>query len=96
MPVKNADLYHVDGDHTREGALHDMEICCAAMGPDSFIVVDDYDYIRPVMQGVDDFLRLHPELEGFFLATTRGDMIMYRKDSEIAKQKIQALKDYLK
>jgi len=95
MPVKNACLYHVDGDHTRKGALHDMELCYAAMGPDSFIVVDDYDYLVPVKLAVDDFLSTHSDLVGFFVPTTRGDMIMYKKNSDIAVTKIEALKEYL-
>ena len=95
MPIKDADLYHVDADHTRLGAIHDMEICYDAMGPDSFIMVDDYDYLDPVKAGVDEFLSSHSDLAGFFVPTTRGDMIMYKKDSEVAKVKIKALKNYL-
>jgi hypothetical protein len=95
MPVKNACLYHIDGDHTHAGALHDLELCYSACGPDSFIVVDDYDYLDPVQTGVDEFMRNHPELTSYFVATTRGDMIIYRRDSEAAAEKIKALDEYL-
>jgi len=95
MPIKGACLYHVDGDHTHKGALHDLEICYAAMGLDSFIAVDDYDYLDPVRAAVDEFLMTHNELVGFFIETTRGDMIIYHRDSDICIKKIQTLNEYL-
>lgn len=35
------DLIHVDGDHTREGCLHDMELAWPWVAPGGVMVVDD-------------------------------------------------------
>ena len=95
MPVKEADLYHVDGDHSFAGALHDLEICYRAMGPDSFIIVDDVDYIALVTQATNEFLSRHSDLDSLFVPTTRGDMIMWKKDSSVCAEKIANLKAWL-
>lgn len=35
------DLIHVDGDHSHEGCLHDMELCWPWVAPGGVMVVDD-------------------------------------------------------
>lgn len=47
----HCDLFHVDGDHTFAGALHDIVI--ALDSGSRFVVVDDYDYIESVKLAAD-------------------------------------------
>ena len=68
------DLAHIDGNHTYEGARHDMKLClpyCRLM------VVDDYDFDAEVHEAVDDFLREHPELQGEHRKNFRGHMLIH-------------------
>jgi hypothetical protein len=53
LPVysQNADLFHVDGDHTPRGCAHD--ILLALNSGARYIVVDDYDYSSHVAEGAD-------------------------------------------
>lgn len=47
------DLAHIDGDHSYEGCYHDLELCATGA---RHILVDDYEYIRPVQAAVDHWL----------------------------------------
>lgn len=48
------DLIHIDGDHTYEGKVHDLEI---TKQKGKVIVIDDYSHIREVKMATDDFIR---------------------------------------
>jgi predicted O-methyltransferase YrrM len=50
------DLIHVDGDHSEQGALHDMKLALACLAENGAILVDDYDYIPTVRAAVDRFV----------------------------------------
>ena len=50
------DLIHIDGDHSYEGKVHDLELC---IGKCRVMVVDDYWHHQPVQQAVNDFLMKH-------------------------------------
>ena len=49
------DLIHVDGDHTYEGCLHDMEICWPAVNPGGVMVVDDATYLPGPRKACEDW-----------------------------------------
>lgn len=46
------DLFHIDGDHSYDGAWSDLML---AWPVSRWILVDDYDFIRPVQAAVDHF-----------------------------------------
>lgn len=58
------DLFHIDGDHSWDGAWADMEL---AFPVSKWLLVDDYDFIRPVQAAVDHFAVMHrirfPEIQ---------------------------------
>src|SRR5271167_3154160 len=56
--IGDFDLAHVDGDHTRAGARHDLELVLPAARN---ILIDDYDSHPEVRLAVDDFLIEHQD-----------------------------------
>lgn len=55
------DLIHVDGEHTTQAVLHDLELALPRLSLEGTILVDDYS-IPKVKAGVDQFEAEHPEL----------------------------------
>lgn len=51
--IPPVDLAHIDGDHSYEGCYHDLELCATGA---RHILVDDYEYIRPVQAATDHWL----------------------------------------
>ena len=49
------DLIHVDGDHTYEGAMHDMALCWPHVVAGGVMVVDDATYLPGPRRAVADF-----------------------------------------
>ena len=70
----NYDMIHIDGDHTTEGLLHDLEICWPAVNDRGIMLVDDYDYIDTVKKGVDMFAK-RPGVRKEYLKSLRGEIV---------------------
>lgn len=74
----HVDLFHVDGDHSYDGAMHDIEL---AWRCSNFVLVDDYEYIRPVQAATDHFIvthRLsHPMVQFLSDGGFRGSMLLF-------------------
>ena len=76
------DFIHVDGDHTSEGVMHDLDICLPALTETdaATILVDDYSYLETVKRGVDLWLNANSDnVRAEFINTTRGDVLIRRK-----------------
>lgn len=71
------DLFHVDGDHSYDGTMHDLELAWACS---QYVLVDDYDFIRPVQAAVDHFIVTHrlafPAVQALSDGGFRGSMLM--------------------
>lgn len=73
--AKNADLFHVDGDHSYAGAMHDIIL---ALGSGAhWILVDDYDYIRDVQLAADRLVE-HLQLTAYHVGDGgyRGNLLI--------------------
>lgn len=64
------DWFTVDGDHSYEGCIHDLEKVLPYMNPGGVIIIDDYKSGPPngcvlvaVTKACDDFANRHPELK---------------------------------
>ena len=72
------DLFHVDGDHSYDGAYHDLDL---AWRCSRFVLVDDYDFIRPVQAATDHFIvthrLVHPMVQGLSDGGFRGSMLLF-------------------
>lgn len=73
-----SDFYHVDGDHSPEGALHDIELCYAAASNDAVILVDDYTYLSEVASAVANFRCKSYKMKTRFFNTVRGDIAIVK------------------
>jgi len=75
--VPAADFYHIDGDHTSKGVIHDLNICFACRNPGGVLLIDDYDYIIEVKEGVDQWLKDHEsEITWEYVKSLRGEIII--------------------
>ena len=74
------DLINVDGDHTFEGASHDLELALDVLGPHGHIVVDNVGDMPPVRDAANAFIDRHPELDALEVKHYWGHYIIHRKD----------------
>jgi hypothetical protein len=79
--VPFADLFHVDGDHTTQGALHDMRGASELIAVGGAMLVDDYDHIGEVRHAIEEFKREFVGKHGYgynkaeYIPTFRGDVL---------------------
>jgi hypothetical protein len=59
MKLPKADVYFVDGDHSEEAALRDMELCAAAAERGAMLLVDDVKHDAGVARAIETLVRLH-------------------------------------
>lgn len=71
LSLLGIDIFHVDGDHTAEGADHDMKLAWPTLADNGVLLVDDVDSIPPVRAAVVDFCDQH-HTEFLYLPSTRG------------------------
>lgn len=81
LPIaEDIDLFHIDGDHTREGVYNDLELALKHILIGRYILIDDIDYLPEVSEGVSDFIRLHNrDIEYIYIPSFRGEMLMRKK-----------------
>jgi len=81
LGLESVDFFHVDGDHSTAGALHDMGLAWKAICSGGVMVVDDYDFLPAVRAAVDNFVEAHRGEIGLceHRQTFRGDMIMVKR-----------------
>jgi hypothetical protein len=81
LPVDGIDFFHIDGDHSFPGALHDMMLAWPTIRPGGVMLVDDYDFVREVRRAVDrfacDYVAQIANTE--YVKTFRGDIIITKK-----------------
>lgn len=58
---KVADIFHVDGDHTYEACLHDLELTREVTHPGSLVIVDDASLEKPPGKACADFIQKYPD-----------------------------------
>lgn len=79
LPVKNVDLFHVDGDHTYKGVQHDLDLAAQCISENGYILVDDIDYIDSVKGGVYKWLENNNEYQYEYIKSFRGEILISKK-----------------
>lgn len=77
---RNADLFHVDANHTPKGTAHDILV--GLFNGAKHIVVDDYDSTEYVAEGADWVIRF-ANLDAWYVGDGgyRGSLVLARKGS---------------
>lgn len=70
-----ADLVHIDGDHSYEGKIQDLDL---VKNVGKVIIVDDYTYLEQVRQAADDWMKNNKDIikNHFFFESIRGTLVM--------------------
>lgn len=75
LAVDSIDLFHVDGDHTYAGAIHDLNLAREVTRDGGIILVDDVDCIPDVTEAARDWVGQN-DLEYFVMPSLRGHMVI--------------------
>jgi hypothetical protein len=67
------DLAHVDGNHSHDGALHDLGLC---LGRAKYILVDDVAAFCTVNSAMNEFLSRYPGLQAVKYDTLTGHVLL--------------------
>ena len=71
------DLFHVDGDHTIKGVMHDLDLAYEAISETGLILVDDITYLPEVKKGVMLWLeKMNGKVTSEFKKSLRGEMLI--------------------
>lgn len=80
LGLKDVDFFHVDGDHTKEGVCHDLDLAFKAIGRCGLILVDDYDHLHSVHIGIDMWLKDNEQhIKYEFRESFRGEVLIWKK-----------------
>jgi predicted O-methyltransferase YrrM len=70
------DFFHVDGDHTKEGVMHDLTLAKNCLSNRGVILVDDISYIPSVKEGVREWIKEN-KAKHEYRESLRGECIIY-------------------
>ena len=73
LPGDRYDLTHVDGNHSHEGTLHDLELAARCS---DWVLIDDVDFIPTVASALNAFLERHPSVAAVRYPTWRGHVLL--------------------
>jgi hypothetical protein len=80
LPIKQADFFHIDGDHTTRGVMHDLRLCWSCLRPGGAILVDDVTFLYEVRVGVQKWLlQTKRTSQHCFISSFRGECLIMRK-----------------
>lgn len=75
--MHDVDFFHVDGDHTTEGVMHDLDLAYSVISENGLILVDDITYLQQVKDGVDLWLsKMKGKVKSEFMTSLRGEMLI--------------------
>lgn len=78
LSISNVDLFHIDGDHSYDGVIHDLNISLKTLSKNGYILIDDIDYIPEVGNAVKQWIEINKSKIEFaeYLKTYRGDYLI--------------------
>ena len=78
LNLQNIDFFHVDGDHTVHGVMHDLDLALQSISPQGVILIDDITYIQDVNVGVKAWLKKN-KLKHEYRESLRGECLIYNE-----------------
>jgi hypothetical protein len=75
LGVRDVDIFHVDGDHTYKGTMHDMYLAWKSLKGNGVLLLDDVDYCIDVSKAGADFAE-EKSLELKYVKSFRGMYII--------------------
>lgn len=75
--IKEVDLFHVDGDHSYHGCMHDLYLAMWSISDDGIIMIDDYDYLQTVKMACDEFA-LKTGMTMMHIPSARGECVFVK------------------
>lgn len=77
LDINQADFFHVDGDHSRDGVKHDLDLAYQHTRAGGMILVDDITYVKSVRVGVTEWLnKMDEAVLAEFRPSLRGEMLI--------------------
>lgn len=81
--LRDIDFFHIDGDHTIKGVIHDLYLAFMSISDNGLILIDDYTYIEEVKKGIDKWItRNFNFITVEFIPSLRGEMLIRRNKNE--------------
>lgn len=77
LGVNDIDLFHVDGDHSYHGCLHDLFLARQALSENGIILIDDYDFLQTVKLACNEF-KNKSGMTMMYLPSARGDCVFVK------------------
>jgi predicted O-methyltransferase YrrM len=85
LDLKDVDFFHVDADHSYEGALHDLNLALETLSSNGYILLDDVgwgDKIHPgeriVRRAADEFIKVN-NLNYKHIESLTGEYLIWKK-----------------
>lgn len=77
LSISDVDFFHVDGDHSVDGVMHDLDLAFHVLSGKGVILVDDLIYIDTVRDGVNRWLqKMGNSVKYEFIPSLRGEMLI--------------------
>lgn len=80
LPISNIDFFHVDGDHSEAGVMHDLDMAWVKLNRYGVILIDDIDYVGSVKRGASRWVRNMGKLIAVqHYESLRGELVIWKK-----------------
>lgn len=80
LDLRNIDLFHIDGDHTSKGVMHDLDLAIESISDKGFILVDDITFLDSVKSGVEEWLKRNKDRVNYeYRESLRGECLIEKK-----------------
>ena len=74
------DFFHIDGDHTTKGVMHDLDLAYKVINETGLMLIDDIAYLKEVNIGVTNWLEImNNKVTAKFIPSLRGEMLIRKR-----------------
>lgn len=80
LPLEQVDLFHIDGDHSTRGVIHDLNLAFRCLSEKGILLVDDITYIPEVKDGVELWVKqMQSRIEVEYIESLRGECVIRKQ-----------------